>query len=78
MQWRHSSKVLGNDSIALEAKYHKHCLAETFTKVRRMQKKPSEDNEATALDTAFDNLNSEIEPDFLQGAAFDPNFLLSQ
>ena len=42
-----------------------------------MQKKASEDNEATALDTAFGNIISEIEPDFLQGAAFDPNFLLS-
>ena len=43
-----------------------------------MQKKASEDNEAIALDTAFDNLISEIEQDFLQGAVLDPSFLLSR
>ena len=57
------SKVLGKDLIALESKYHKICLAETLTEVRRMQKKASEDNEATAFDTAFDNLISEIRGD---------------
>ena len=43
-----------------------------------MQKKASEDNEATAFDTAFDSLISEIEPDFLQGVAFNIGFLLSR
>ena len=60
------STVLGNDLVALEAKYHKICLAETLTKARRMQKKASEDNEATAFDTAFDNLISEIPGDSWQ------------
>ena len=43
-----------------------------------MQKKASEDNEANAFDTAFDNRISEIEPDFLQGVAFNTSFLLSR
>ena len=35
------TKVLGNDLIALEVKYHKNCLAEIMTKAKRRESRPS-------------------------------------
>ena len=71
------TKVLGNDLIALEVKYHKNCLAEIMTKAKRRESRPSnEESETSVFDKAFDKLISEIEADFFQGAAFSTSFLL--
>ena len=73
------AKVLGNDLIALEVKYHKNCLAEIITKTKRRESRPSnEESETSVFDEAFDKLISEIEADFFQGATFSTSFLLSR
>ena len=73
------AKILGNNLIALEVKYHKNCLAEIITKAKRRESRPlNEETETSVFDKAFDKLISEIEADFFQGAAFSTSFLLSR
>ena len=70
------TKLTNNDLIALEAKYHKNCLAEVLTKAKTRQNSTSgrRGNRAT-FDTAFESLISDTETDMNQGAAFDMGFL---
>ena len=73
------AKVLGNYLIALEAKYHKNCLAEILTKAKRKATKPeAAETETSLFDKGFRSLISETEDDFFQGAAFTTSFLLSK
>ena len=73
------TKLTNADLIALEAKYHKNCLAEVLAKAKRRQSSTSgpRGNPAT-FDTAFESLISDIETDMNQGAAFDMTFLLTK
>ena len=49
------AKVLGNNLIALQVKYHKNCLAEIITKAKRRKSRPSnEESETSVFDNAFD------------------------
>ena len=57
------AKVLGNDLIAREAKYHKNCLAEILTKAERKATKPEAAETETLFDKGFKSLISEIEDD---------------